>query len=613
MSFSDFFDINQYAKFFRVGRMKDDLREREAMFNSQGLSQEQLDMGLMTPSDSTNFDAQSYGGYMNGITSINIQFDQYFANKAQRVSTYREMAKFPEISDAIDIICDDAICETSKGDYVQLDIKEELPSHIDEELRKIWKYLLDDVFSFSETAWDFFRKWLIDGELYVELILNNEGDNIIGIKGLPPHTMIPVYLDSTIVEFIQTVKPVNIDAGQGYGAPPAEDENVVFDKDQVVYTNYGDTGRNRYDNRGFLEASIRTYNQLRNLEDAVVIYRLVRAPERRLWNINVGRMNKTRAEEYLRGIMQRYRKKFKYDTQTGAMDSAQNVQAMTEDFWFPKNADGEGTTVDVLGAGQNLGEMDDVEYFLKKLYKTLKLPSSRWGDVDGSNIYSTGKSGEITREEIKFSRFIERLQKNFKYLLLDPFITLLRLRNIDRRYIDYSLYNVIFTETNVFKEYKELELLESRFALLGSIDAYIYKPEENENGYFSKDFVLREWFKMTDVEYQMNKELLEKEKKSRAAEIEAAGFNQPDAGAEGEDGGFGGGQDAGGGAGGGFGGGDVGGGEFQAGADEDEGFGGEAADVVDQEVPTEEGFTITNVNSTILNEFVESDKKIIKE
>jgi len=623
MGIGEYFNLNKYAKFFKVGRMSEDLRDREASENSQGFSQEQFDLG-MTTSNGSNYNAD-HGGYgIQGMTSVNIQFDQYFGNKAQRIATYREMSKYPEITDALDNICDDAMAESSNGVMLQLDIKEELPAHIEDEIRKQWNYLLDDVYNFDNLAWDVFRKWLVDGELYIELILNNEGDDILDFKILPAHTMAPVYEDNNIVGFVQTVKPINIDAGQNYGTPNGngEDKNIYFDKDQIVYINYGDIGRNRYDVHGFLESSIRTYNQLKNLEDAVVIYRLVRAPERRIWNISVGRMPKTRADEYLRGVMQRYRKRIKYDTRTGAMDSAGNIQAMVEDFWFPKNADGEGTSVETLGAGQNLGEMQDVEYFLKKLYKTLKLPSSRWSDVDsGTNMYSQGKSGEITREEIQFANFINRLQKKFKPMLLDAFITLLRVRGVvDKRYIDYALYNIIFTEQNEYKEYKDLELLESRFALLGSIEAYIYKPEENENGYFSQEFVLRNWFMMTNEEYNKNKEMLENEKKSAEQKRSDSGFS---GGGETGEGGFGGETGEGG-----FGGGtDVGAGEGEFGAEEPEtaGGGGETGTGGFQggggATPTgefnvggaEESFKMkNNKDNKILNEFIKMDKQIIR-
>ena len=593
---------NKFAKFFTTNREELDKQDREELVNSQGLSQEQLDAGDLRATSNT-YGVNQMGNFHSGMSSINIQFEQYFTNKAQRISKYREMSFYPEVSDALDIIADDAIIENSDGDIVELKLKEELPEHIEDEVHKHWDYLLNEVFNFNEVGWDLFRKWVVDGEMYIELIMDNEGSDLIGIKVLPAHSMAPIYESGKVVGYVQTTKSIDVVTPQQTIAAETE-ENIIFDKDQIVYVNYGYTGRNRYDIRGFLEPSVRVYNQLKNLEDAVVIYRIVRAPERRVWNVAVGRMPKTKAEEYIRGMMQRYRKRIKYDSSTGAMDSAQNVQAMTEDFWFAKNAEGEGTTVDTLGGGTNLGEMDDVFYFQKKLYKTLKLPKSRWGGVDDTNMYSGGKSGEITQEEIKFARFIERLQKKFKYILFDSYLTLLRVRGVDDRYIARGLYNINFTQSNLFKQYKELELLESRFALLGSIESYIYKPGENDNGYFAREFVLRRWFMMSDDEYSHNTKLLTEEKATAKATMEA----NPNFGMDGGDGegepGFG---DDGEDALGDFGGDELGGGFDEPVGDEpmggEEGGGEEPVESIDFKIHSNSG-------NTILNEFVSGDNII---
>lgn len=610
MGFFDLFNINRFAKFFTKDRFDQDIQDKQELANSQGMSQEELDLGRPL-NDSGNYDSYyGYAGYHAGMTTINIQFEQYFVSKAHRISKYREMSYYPDISDALDIIVDDGIIESTDGDIIELEIKDELPEHIEEEIRKDWRYLLDDVFNYNEVAWDLFRKWMVDGELYIELILNSQGTDILGIKVLPAHTMTPIYENGKIIGYVQSVKPadlVSTDQKDSQGHLEGKD-NIIFDKDQIVYINHGNTGKNKYDVRGFLEPSVRIYNQLKHLEDAVVIYRIVRAPERRVWNVQVGRMPKAKAEEYIRGLMQRYRKRIKYDSSTGAMDSAQNVQAMVEDFWFAKNADGEGTTVETLGAGQNLGEMEDVKYFQKKLYKNLKLPSTRWNDTEGGQIYSTGKSGEITREEIKFANFISRLQKRFKYIVLDAFLVLLRMRGFDNRYIDHSLYNIKYSESNLYKQYKELELLEARFALLGSIDAYIYKPEENPNGYFSSEYVLRNWFMMTDDEYLNNKALKEKEKLAADSEISKAGLDTEESPEAGE-GGFG----RGAGAGGGFGAEETG--EEEVGAEEEFGAGEEEAgeeEVGAEEAPEESvRFNFNGKKSTIINEFISEDKKLI--
>lgn len=613
MDLSKMFLYNPFAKYFKVSRPEEDRKDEEALENSQGISSEELLLGRIG-----DYEAMSQPG--SSLTYVGIQFEQYFANKTGRIGKYREMSLYPEISDALDTICDEAIIPNTDGDIVTLEIEEEMPAHIEEEVRDIWHYLVGEVFAFKDRGWDFFRKWLVEAELYIELVLNAEGTDIIDIKVLPNHTMLPVYEENKIVAYMQQAQPrpvENLEGDPNYKQPA----NIMFDKGQVVYSNYGLYGTNQLDVRGFLDPAIRTYNQLKSLEDAVVVYRLVRAPERRIWNIAVGRMPKGKAEEYIKGVIQRYKKRIVYDPETGAMNAALNVQSLTEDFWFARNEEGEGTSVETIGGGMNLGEIDDVNYFLKKLYKTLKLPSSRWQDVGDSN-YSAGKSGEITREEIKFSRFIERLQGRFKYILLDAFITLLRLRGIDERYVDHSFYNVLFTESNLFKAYKELELTESRFAALTTMSEFIYDPEANANGFFSREFCLRNYFLMTDEEWAMNKKMLEQEKQAAASAGMVPGGLDAGMGLGGPGGGLGGG----GLGGGGFGGADLGGGdlgglgepaaEFGAesgGAEVTPAVGGELAGAI----PTGTAGESTTINfddpkntSTVMKEWLDEDNEI---
>ena len=493
------FLFNPFAKFFRSSRPDEERLDQEEIQNSVGVSQEQIDLY-----NYINYDYLMSPG--SAVTYIGISFEQYFANKHGRIQKYKEMSIYPEVSDGLDAVCDEAIVENTSSDVVNLDILEEMPQHVEEEVRKIWDYLVADVFAFNERSWDLFRKWLIESEIYVELILNEEGNNIIGIKVLPAHTMMPIYEENKVRGYMQT----KIGNPQAQDVRMQQQGSVVFDKDQIAYVNFGLYGANMLDIRGYLESAIRVYNQLKNMEDALVVYRLVRAPERRVWNIAIGRMPKGKAEEYLKGLIQRYRKKTIYNADTGEIDSTANIQSLTEDFWFTRNENGEGTTVETIGGGMQLGELNDINYFLQKLYKTLKLPKSRWED-SSSSMYSTGKSGEVLREEIKFSRFVERLQNRFKYILINPFITLLRLKGIDERYINEDFFNVKFTKSNLFKEYKELELVESRMAILGNISQFMYDKNTNPQGLFSKEFAMRKFFMMNDEDWEENESLKKKE------------------------------------------------------------------------------------------------------
>ena len=510
--FGDFLKINPFSKFFSKARHDEDIRDRQIATNSQGVSQQELTYG--THGMSTMGQSSPEGGF----NVLQIQFDQFFQYKSSRVAKYREMSYFPEISDALDKICDEAITEDEEGHILSLGITKEIPEHIDEEIRKNWDYVVNNVFTIKETAWDLFRKFMIEGEVYVELILDDNGTNVINFKVLPSFTMYPIYIHDEIRGYIQSISDQllnNLNQTTATQNLNRQEQDTVFDRDQVIYVNYGEYGANKYDIRGYLESSIRPYNQLKNLEDATVVNKIVRAPSRRIWNIDVGKMTKTRGEEYVKGMMQRFRKRIRYDSTTGAMDSSENFLSMIEDFWFPKTNDGSGgSTVENLDGNSTFSDMDDVKFFRSKLYDALKLPSSRWKNVESPSVYVAGRSNEITREEITFSKFVNRNTNKFKYIYLDALITQLRLQGFEEKYLDYSMYNVKFTMPNMFELYKELEVLGSRLEILGTCDAYVFKPDSNPGGYFAPDFVLKKYFKMSDEEFNENNKALIKAKAS---------------------------------------------------------------------------------------------------
>jgi hypothetical protein len=280
MDLSKLFLFNPFSRFFNRTRSEEDVKVEKQLANSQGISQEEIDIRNFI-----NYDYLSSPGA--AITYIGIQFEQYFGSKSGRIQKYREMARYPIINDGLSQICDESIVSNSDGSFLALEIQEEIPEHIEEEIRKIWKYLVVDVFNFNERGWEFFRKWIIEAELYMELILNDEGDNIIGIKILPAHTMMPIYEENKISGFMQVnvnspeaVKGVdhahkgNVSYANTQSYSQTEQSNIIFDKDQVAYVNFGDYGDNFLDTRGFLESSIRPYNQLKNMEDALVVHRL---------------------------------------------------------------------------------------------------------------------------------------------------------------------------------------------------------------------------------------------------------------------------------------------------------------------------------------------------
>ncbi len=491
--------FNPFAKFFSNAKPKIEV-EKEAQIekNSQGKTQEEINKS----------EYQNNLGVMNpGVIFSDVEFTEYFKSKLLRIAKYREMSIYPEVSDGIDNVCDDAIVFDENGDILSLDIDDsiKMPKVIESKIRNAWDYIVDEVFKFDENGWRLFKDWLIEAELYIEIILDKTKKNVIGLKKLPAFTMYPMYEGTKIVGYKQCVNKGKED-----------EQDVFFSAEQIIYVNYGLFGKDLTDVRGYLEAAIRPYNQLVSLEDSTVVYKLVRAPQRKVWNVDVGKMPTGKAREFINKMIQQYKKKSIYDSTTGKVDITQNIQSMSEDYWFAKNSEGKGTSVDTIGGDMDLGPLNELDYFLKKLYKVLKLPKSRW-DTERDNVYTGGRIGEISREEVKFANFISRLQGRFKYVLLQPFLLLLKLRGIDERYINDRIYNVLFNKSNMFAEYRHLELLQSKFDILGNAVEYIV-TDENEfgpDGIYAKEYVLRNMLNMSDQEMEANEKFIKKEKAER--------------------------------------------------------------------------------------------------
>ena len=498
---ANFAYFNPFSKFFLAKTDKDRETEQQILQNAQGVSElDELDYY-------DRFDAVPDLGPGGEAFVAPIHFSQLFQHKKHRISTYRQMSLFPEVSEALDIVADDAIVEDAKGKIVRLNFKKELHASMQRKLQNEFNYLIEEVFK-PERIYSFYKKWLIEGELFLELVLNKDGNNIIGIKPLAAFKTRPIYKGNIIVGFAQ-LKTEDDGSGQPVQYLNPEDDLVAFPRAQIAYSCwdlYG-FGKDKTDVRGYLEPAVRTYNQLRNLEDAVIVYRLVRAPERRVWNIEVGKMPTGKAEEHIKKLIHKYKKQVNYNTHTGAIDSSMNVQAMTEDFWFAQR-DGSGSRIDTIGGAMNLGELTDIEYFLTKLQKVLKMPKDRFQDASAQ--YSSGRNME--REEVRFGKFIDRTLNRFKAIFMDAFIQQLKFKNFPTEVINRALYDFKFTESNYFKEFKKSELIESKMNIWSTMSSFVTSPQE-PNAPFSEEFVMREWMNMTDAEIAANIKFKAKEKK----------------------------------------------------------------------------------------------------
>ena len=275
-------------------------------------------------------------------------------------------------------------------------------------------------------------------------------------------------------------------------------------KDAITYCTSGLVDRNKGNVLSYLHKAIKSLNQLRMIEDSLVIYRLSRAPERRIFYIDVGNLPKVKAEQYLRDVMMRYRNKLVYDANTGEVRDDRKFMSMMEDFWLPRREGGRGTEISTLPGGQNLGEITDIKYFQEKLYRSLNVPSSRIGGEGGFNL---GRSSEILRDEVKFSKFVGRLRKRFSAMFNDMLKTQLILKNVITpedwdvmsEHIQYD-----FMYDNHFAELKEAELLNERLSMVQQAEPYVGK-------YFSQDYLRRKVLRQTDQEIIEQDELIEKE------------------------------------------------------------------------------------------------------
>ena len=477
--------------------------EEENQSNQQSFSPPASDDGALTITS-----AAYYGTY--------VDLDGTAKNEVELISRYREMAMQPEIESAIDDIVNEAICQDDDGKNIQiilddLDVPEKIKKAIKAEFHTILR-----LFNYTNMAQDIFRRYYIDGKLYYHIIVDKENPTL-GIKELR-------YVDPRKMRKIREIKKQK-DERTGVEIMNTVNEYYIYN-DKVTTgssTNYGPVGTRittdsiisvvsgLMDSRravvlSYLHKAIKPLNQLRMIEDATVIYRISRAPERRIFYIDVGNLPKLKAEQYLRDIMVKYKNKLVYDANTGEVRDDRKFLSMMEDFWLPRREGGKGTEITTLPGGQNLGELEDVKYFEKKLYKSLNVPVSRL-DPNQSG-FSLGRVGEITRDELKFAKFVSRMRNKFSDLFHQSLRVQCVLKGICTneewdQFKEHIHYN--FIKDNNFTELKEAELMTQRLQLLSSVDPYTGR-------YFSQAWIQRNVLRLNDDEIKIMQDEIEEEK-----------------------------------------------------------------------------------------------------
>jgi hypothetical protein len=451
----------------------------------------------------------------SGFYGQYVDIEGVYRTEQDLIKRYREMSIHPECDGAIEDVVNEAIVSDLYDSPIEIELSNlNASDKLKKAIREEFKYL-KEILDFDKKSHEIFRNWYIDGKLYYLKVIDTKKPEE-GIKELR-------YIDPMKMRYIRQEKKkdrddyINLKAGtddakilspeleeyfiytatSNYSSGMIGNSNqkgaVKIAKDSITYCSSGLVDRNKGTVLSYLHKAIKALNQLRMIEDSLVIYRLSRAPERRIFYIDVGNLPKVKAEQYLKEVMSRYRNKLVYDASTGEVRDDKKFMSMMEDFWLPRREGGRGTEITTLPGGQNLGELADIEYFQKKLYRALGVPESRIASDGGFNL---GRSSEILRDELKFSKFVGRLRKRFANMFNDMLRTQLILKNIvspeDWETIsDHIQYDFLYD--NQFAELKESELMNDRLATLATIEPYIGK-------YYSTEYVRKKVLRQTDSE-----------------------------------------------------------------------------------------------------------------
>ena len=456
--------------------------------------------GFTAPStDDGTLDIVSGGGHYASV----LDMDGRERNEVDLIRRYRDMAQQPECDSAIEDIVNEAIVSDERDQSVsisldRLDVSPKIKVKIREEFDEVLR-LLD----FNAKGHDIFRRWYVDGRLYHHKIIDskNPRKGIKEIRYIDPRKIKKVRETikdtdkNTGLEIVRSAEDFYLYNDKGIDQNSGTSSGVKISPDAITYCPSGLVDMHKGTVLSHLNKAIKPVNQLRMIEDALVIYRISRAPERRIFYIDVGNLPKMKAESYLKDVMNRYRNKLVYDAKTGEIRDDRNHMSMLEDFWLPRREGGRGTEITTLPGGSNLGEIDDITYFQKKLYRSLNVPVSRLAEESGFQI---GRSDNITRDELKFTKFVQRLRKKFCVMFADMLKTQLVLKGVIaieewdtfKEHIQFD-----FLQDGHFAELKNAEILRERLDMLGQIESYV-------GDYFSKEYVKKQILRMTDEEIE---------------------------------------------------------------------------------------------------------------
>ena len=443
-----------------------------------------------------------------GIYAQVMELETRIKNENDLIRRYREVSQYPDCDSAVEDIINEAVVAENNTPAVALNLDDlkvssGIKNKIIEEFRQVLSLL-----HFDEKGHDLFRSWYIDGRIYFHILVDET--NPIDPRKIRKIKNIRKEKNDKGVEIVKDIQEYYLYNDKGITETTIS--GVKLPLDSVVYVSSGVVDSNTGMVLGYMHKAIKLVNQLKMMEDALVIYRISRAPERRIFYVDVGNLPKVKAEQYVNDLMNKFRNKVVYDASTGEVRDDRKNLSMMEDFWMPRREGGKGTEITTLPGGQTLGQIEDIEFFQQKLLQALNVPIGR---LKGESGFSLGRASEITRDEVKFNKFVQRLRKKFAALFLDTLRVQLILKGIVnpddwddvKQYIRFD-----FQRDNYFSELKENEILQGRLSTLNTIDPYVGK-------YYSVEWVKKNVLKMSDDDI----EAIEKQKEDdRKSELDKA-------------------------------------------------------------------------------------------
>ena len=431
-----------------------------------------------------------------GYYAQSMNFDAIIKTENDLIRRYREIAQYPDADGAIEDITNEAIISDDDAPSLRivldsLKVSNTIKKKIEEEFENIL-----NVLKFDKKGHDIFRTWYVDGRLFYHILIDekNPKNGIVELRQIDPRKIRKIKTvnkekSAQGVEVVKSIEEYYLYSDKGITESTAQ--GVKLPLDSVIYVPSGSMDQNSGMMLSYLHKAIKIVNQLKMMEDALVIYRISRAPERRIFYVDVGNLPKIKAEQYVNDIMNKFRNKIVYDATTGEVRDDRKHMSMMEDFWMPRREGGKGTEITTLPGGQTLGQIEDIEYFQNKLYQSLNVPASRLQKTDGFNL---GRSSEITRDEIKFTKFISRIRQKFSSLFLDA----LKIQLIFKGVITLDDWDIIergikfdFMRDNHYAELKEAELMQGRLNILEMIDPFVGK-------YYSPTYVKKHILRLDD-------------------------------------------------------------------------------------------------------------------